>query len=192
MPKNPPPYTHAQLVEIARGWLLGAGACHFVLTEFTTFLTWEIPDALGYLSGGLTVLVECKVSRADFFADAKKPFRQNPTLGLGAYRYYLVPAGLVRPEEVPPRWGLIYAYEGERARGVVHPLRLPDGARAAFEWGEHERNVRAERLLPLAALRRVHLRGMWHIVQTPVDTATDPEPRALPEPLHDAPEETPA
>lgn len=192
MAKPVPTYTHAELVALAHRWLVGAGGCNFAFCEFSTLASWETPDALGYDPYGTTVLVECKTSRADFFADAKKPFRRKPADGLGAFRYFLVPAGLVRPDEIPARWGLIYAYEGERARGVVHPLRLPRSQREAFEWGLGERNTDGEHRILLAALRRVHLRGMWHVVQTPVDAPTDPDPRPLPEALEDVAEGVPA
>ena len=53
------------------------------------------------------VLVEVKVSRADFRADLAKPHRRDPALSGGTYRYYLAPAGLLAVDELPPRWGLI-------------------------------------------------------------------------------------
>jgi len=36
--------------------------------------------------------------------------------GLGVYRFYLCPVGLIQPEELPPKWGLLYAENGKVLR----------------------------------------------------------------------------
>lgn len=100
--------THAQLVENARKWLRRNG-CKVVLAEFVT-LNGETPDALGWKgTWGDSLLVECKTSRADFLRDRKKAFRRDPTMGVGSYRYFMCPPGLIDPAELPEQWGLIYA-----------------------------------------------------------------------------------
>lgn len=38
---------------------------------------------------------------------AKKVFRLNPGMGMGRYRYFLAPAGLIDVSELPPLWGLL-------------------------------------------------------------------------------------
>ena len=52
-----------------------------------------------------TVLVECKVSRSDFLADKAKPHRHVG--GIGNWRYYMAPEGLISPNELPEKWGLV-------------------------------------------------------------------------------------
>ena len=54
-----------------------------------------------------SVVVECKISRSDFLADANKPFRQNPEDGLASRRFYMVPAGILAREDLPKYWGLL-------------------------------------------------------------------------------------
>ena len=114
--------THDDLVKRAGKWLLGGARipCSYsgggfrklsrakvVFTEMVTAGS-ETPDAIGfYNSGGLSVLVECKVSRGDFRADAKKLFRHHPYMGMGDYRYFMTPPGLVKVEELPQHWGLL-------------------------------------------------------------------------------------
>jgi hypothetical protein len=56
-----------------------------------------------------SVVVECKTSRSDFFADRKKPHMLDEKWGMGRHRYYLVPHGLVSADEVPAWCGLAYA-----------------------------------------------------------------------------------
>jgi hypothetical protein len=77
-----------------------------VAVELVT-ATPETPDVFGW-SYWATVLIEVKVSRSDFLADAKKPFRQNPEEGVGAFRYYCCPRGTIREDDVPANWGLLW------------------------------------------------------------------------------------
>lgn len=98
--------THDDLVKKACIWLGGPGRCTVVGSEFTSWGCAESPDAIGWDYLGRCVVVECKTSRSDFFADAKKPYRSK-VCGLGATRYYLAPQGLLKPEELPEGWGLI-------------------------------------------------------------------------------------
>lgn len=81
--------------------------CPVVLANLTSSAC-EVPDAIGWCFGGkVSILVECKVSRADFFADKKKPFRRRPQSGMGRYRYFFAPPKIVSVSDLPPLWGLI-------------------------------------------------------------------------------------
>lgn len=70
----------------------------------------ELPDVFAF-TRNYSTLIECKASRADFLADRKKPFRQNPLMGIGMRRYYLVNEGVAKQEEMPPGWQLLIAYD---------------------------------------------------------------------------------
>jgi hypothetical protein len=137
--------THAQLVQKAVAWLR-AYRCGVVLSE-QACLSGEMPDAIGWKRACHSVLVECKVSRADFLADRDKPFRQKPESGVGCERFYLVPAGLVRPEEAPAGWGLL-----EWRKRKVEMIR-PSGKNFRTAVG-----FNSEMNLLLASLRRVEIR----------------------------------
>jgi len=101
---------HERLCQKAVKWLMGPGKCSVAAMEVHAGCT-ETPDAIGFSYNGHCTLIECKVSRSDFFADRKKQFRANPQMGMGSRRYYLVPKGLISKEEIPEGWGLIYEYE---------------------------------------------------------------------------------
>lgn len=90
-------------------------ACGVVLSELAS-IAGDIPDAIGW-SYGRSVLIECKVSRDDFFRDQKKPQRMNGS-GAGERRYYMVPKGLVERTEVPEDWGLLEV-EGREVMEVI-------------------------------------------------------------------------
>ena len=94
-----------------------------------------------------SVLVECKISRADFLADREKPFRQKSHRGMGCERFYFTPAGLLRPEELPAGWGLL-EYRNRRV-ALLQPSAK--GLRSATGF-------RYEMNLLLASLRRVEIR----------------------------------
>lgn len=107
---------HRDLCLRAARWLRQRGrfqppACPYVAVELVT-ANPECPDVFGW-NYWATVLIEVKVSRADFLADAKKPFRQNPADGAGAFRYYCCPEGLIHGSEVPENWGLLWECDGK-------------------------------------------------------------------------------
>ncbi|MFA7454886.1 MAG: hypothetical protein WCZ10_10535 [Desulfobulbaceae bacterium] len=154
--------THASMVDIAYNWLLKAKRCSFALRELRHLGdTKEIPDCIGFRIGygrDASILVECKLSREDFLADARKGFRRLPETGMGAYRFYLAPEGVIAPADLPPRWGLVLADARGRARQVVGPA----GNAWSFSGADFlfsQRNLEAEWGLLASALRRVHVRG---------------------------------
>lgn len=158
--------THAEGCALAVKWLKrsesqkGPG-CLVAVSECAPFDNGEIPDAIGFRSIGweeFSVLVEVKVSRADFLVDAKKPHRIDPALGLGQFRYYLAPAGLIAVDELPPRWGLIEVHgRALKVRaGHIFELRQEQlGYRKDYTAWEHPHNRDRERALLVRLLARV-------------------------------------
>ena len=120
--------------------------CGVILSE-QACSSGEMPDAIGWKRACHSVLVECKISRADFLADRAKPFRQKPKSGVGCERYYLVPRGLVREEELPEGWGLL-EFQNRRVNAV----------RASARDLRSQTGFRYEMNLLLASLRRVEVR----------------------------------
>lgn len=137
--------THAQLVEKAVAWLRRY-RCGVVLSE-QACVSGEMPDAIGWKRACHSVLVECKVTRSDFLADRAKPFRLKPEQGVGCERFYLVPAGLVRRDELPEGWGML-----ENNRGRI------ETAHASGKNLRSAAGFRNEMNLLLASLRRVEVR----------------------------------
>lgn len=81
----------------------------------------ENPDAIGwrYTYGGESdgsILIEAKMSRSDFKADFKKSFRQYPEKGIGNWRYYICPTDLIKVEDLPENWGLIYVNDRKHTK----------------------------------------------------------------------------
>ena len=96
--------THATLVQLGVRWL---GRKSSVVLYEAAATKAEIPDVIGW-SGSSSILIECKASRADFLKDAGKKSRTTK-LGMAQRRYYLCPAGMIAEEEVPAKWGLLWA-----------------------------------------------------------------------------------
>ena len=106
--------THNKIVEVAAKWLrkhdqnIIIPNCKIIATELNTAnCTGEIPDVIGF-SSNKSILIEVKTSIADFIADQKKKFREYPEIGMGANRYFLCPTDLIKPEQLPKKWGLLY------------------------------------------------------------------------------------
>lgn len=128
---------HDDLVLLAARWLKRDHPV--VITEMTSYAI-ETPDAIGFKSAWST-LVECKASRADFLADKKKKFRQQPETGMGNRRFYLCPKGMIDASELPDQWGLLYA--------------TPTGCHIVHHAIQQECNAAIESTLLLSALRRL-------------------------------------
>lgn len=137
--------THAQLVDRAVRWLRSY-RCGVILSE-QACVSGEMPDAIGWKQACHSVLVECKVTRADFVADRAKPFRQRPEKGVGSERFYFTPAALIKKDELPPGWGLL-----ELRRNRIEVIQ-PSAKNLRTATG-----FRYEMNLLLASLRRVEVR----------------------------------
>jgi hypothetical protein len=99
--------THRELVEKSEKWLRRNGfpvTCNEKTIAVTEFR--EQPDVLGFTSS-TSVLLEIKVSRNDFLSDFKKVFRIDTEKGVGEWRFYVCPEGLICIDELPKGWGLI-------------------------------------------------------------------------------------
>ena len=156
-PPQREPSAHAALCHLAQRWLMrphsaGGHGCAFAITEGWGDGLGEHPDAIGWrrnpFDGG-AILVEAKVSRSDFLADARKPHRLEPGQGVGRFRYYLCPEGLIAPDELPERWGLLYA----TTRGGVRAVVGPAAALRHHRRGEPERDAAGEPIWQHVAFR---------------------------------------
>ena len=104
--------SHRELVDIGAKWLNMKAEnintrCHYVLTEFVCAGQNENPDIFG-LNPNHHVLIEVKISRNDFKVDSKKKGRNKQLLQIGNYRYFLVPKNLIKEDELPDGWGLVF------------------------------------------------------------------------------------
>jgi hypothetical protein len=155
--------THDELVARARTFLLNDLHCGFAFCEMVAAVhNGEIPDAIGFRSGGaISVLIECKTSRSDFLADGKKMCRTEHVQGMGNVRYYMAPQGMVDANECPDGWGLI---EVRRHGGNLAAERVlgPEGqirkTRIEEEYW-HDANKHCERSLMYSALHRMQKDG---------------------------------
>jgi len=115
--------THSELCQIGVKWLWKTQNsnynCGNVISELVT-IAGETPDVFGFNSYK-TVLIEVKISRSDFNRDKKKPHR---ALNASAnYQFYLCPEGLLTPEDIPDKWGLLWY--GEKVTLIKEPEWIP-------------------------------------------------------------------
>lgn len=116
-------FSHRQLCKIAANVLKNKGIkpfhrCQYVVCELERH--GECPDAFGFSSAS-TQLIEAKVSRSDFLSDKKKLWRKFPENGLGNFRSYLCPNGLINIEDLPEKWGLLWVDEYEQVKEIKAP-----------------------------------------------------------------------
>ena len=169
--------THDELVDIGRRWCarpyrpyyrIGKpavgrrGGCSLVVTEISTSIR-ETPDVLGWW-GQHSVLLEAKATRSDFRADLKKSFRTRGQ-GLGNLRYYIVPQGMVEPEEVPEGWGLI-------------EVTSRRGAKVTKDSDWHNANKGQEIIVMHSLVRRLKIDPGKHVMIRVYVNEKSGEPRA--------------
>jgi hypothetical protein len=112
----------------------------------------EIPDAMGFRNG-TSCLIEVKVSRSDFLSDKNKRFRKEPSDGMGDWRFYLCPPNMIKPDDLPEGWGLLYA--------MPKQIKKVHGWPANTQWVNKpfKSNSQAERSYMYGALRRMEIKG---------------------------------
>ena len=151
-----------------------------MLYEFSTAAD-ENPDVIGWAVGAGSIVIECKLSRSDFLRDAAKAARKNPRAGMGQRRYYLCPPDLINVKDLPPKWGLLWAANGQiivkrEARG--HPERnlvaevsflssmlrraqIRIGTRPLSEWLRGENRLEAKRGISPIKTSACESRAQW-------------------------------
>lgn len=146
--------THSEVINIVHRFVLKRFSCGIAFKELKT-ISSECADVIGFGSYMHSVLVEVKVSRSDFHADKKKPFRVNPELGVGRFRFYACPEGLIQPNDLPNNWGLIWIVDG-KCQVIVNPY-CKSLTGNIFTDGFDKWNTQAERDILYSALRRREL-----------------------------------
>ncbi|MDA8485121.1 adenylosuccinate synthase [Pseudomonas resinovorans] len=159
-------YSHADLCTLAVKWLkrpnsAGGPGCHVAVSECRSGWTGEIPDAIGFRAAGSdddgSIVVECKTSRSDFLADKKKAHRAGG--GLGNFRYFMAPEGLISPSELPEGWGLLTVNNRGHVKVVaglaVHYRESWGATRAHMATWRHDADRHREQFLLVKLLHRV-------------------------------------
>lgn len=149
--------THSDLVQQTKKWLEtnhgNKFACGVVLAEYNSYAD-EIPDVIGF-NADRSILIECKVSRADFKRDFNKPHRHY-TKRLGNLRYYLTLPNVACPEDITNGWGLLYVSD----KGITEMKpseHFVDNSVKAAEWP-----------IFYSVIRRLNLRGLLKDIQNPL------------------------
>lgn len=102
------------------------GRCNRYKYVAVELCTWnsENTDVWGLGAYNDSVVIEVKVSHADFMADKRKWCRSEAAEQMnrqaGRLRWYLCPEGVISKEELPDKWGLLY-WNGKKVYPVVAP-----------------------------------------------------------------------
>lgn len=115
--------THSSLRLIGTEWLRKREmTCSVIISDLFSLsgadtTRGEQADVIGWF-GRWSTVIECKVSRKDFFDNQHKPW-----IGMGQWRYFLIPQALVSASEVPSDYGLL-EWDGAKVHTTLEaPLR---------------------------------------------------------------------
>ncbi|KXJ45844.1 hypothetical protein [Marinobacter sp. Hex_13] len=162
--------THDELCLRGNRWLQQQGFSVTLHDKFRAFTAYgEQPDVIGWRDS-ISCLIECKSSRADFHADKKKLFRESPEKGMGDWRFYLCPPGVVTIDDLPNGWGLLYCYPKTIKKVHGFPPNTIWVTDRPFDA-----NKRSETMMLRSALRRFAVRGMLDTVYEPIANPTSEE-----------------
>ncbi|MBT0554279.1 hypothetical protein [Riemerella anatipestifer] len=139
--------THNDLVEIGYKWVVKR--CGVALKEHKTICD-EIPDVLGFNQHG-SFLLEAKTSISDFLVDKNKPFRTNPDDGVGDWRFFITPKGLITVDKLPPNWGLIEVSDNGKVASIYNPFGKGN---IYLQWAKCKKNFKKEYLFLYSALKK--------------------------------------
>lgn len=157
-----PSEEHERLNVIAAKWAKSQGFPVVATNVFAAGCRERI-DVIAFRANG-SLLIEAKVSRSDFLADAKKPERSCG--GVGLYRFYITPDSLVSPNEVPDGWGLITVKGNKTAvmKGPQGNLWPPKGAATGI-WGsfQHQFDLDAEWAILFSLARRLSSKKIQYL-----------------------------
>jgi len=184
--------SHSDLCALAAKWLRSSKqkrglACQVAFVEpRISFLSGESPDAIGVRVSGCSdagsTIVECKVSRSDFLADAKKAHRKMGG-GMGRWRYYMCPEGLIAPDELPEKWGLLYVSEKRAVTPIAGPASSPNTWGSAFQDElarfKHEYDAHRETLLLANLLHRLGDAGAMNTRLRKAESAVQRQDREI-------------
>jgi hypothetical protein len=108
--------------------------CRPYLYVAVELCTWgsENTDVWGLGAFGDSAVIEVKTSHADFVADRKKWCRSDTATdegyAAGRLRWYLCPEGVIKPEELPEKWGLLY-WNGKKVIPIIAPTPFKNTGR---------------------------------------------------------------
>jgi len=145
---------HEQLCKKGVTWLKKNGFGVAAMNVWA-FGSRERVDCIGFRQQ-CSALIEVKVSWSDFMADKKKPERH--TGGVGTYRFYLAPSGLLDVADLPPGWGLL-EFTGKVIQMVHGPTgnlwpSFENSAGSGWESFAHDSSCVAERSMLYTIARK--------------------------------------
>lgn len=146
-------WTHKALVRRMANWLKNSKRHTVVMSEFCSTKITETPDVVGWIGRASSTLIECKISKTDFLADAKKIFRREEEWGIGDFRYMACPSELIKPEDLSDGWGLLYVGEYHVTEIVKAELK--------------QANKANECSMLMSALRRLEISTAVYVVSEP-------------------------
>jgi hypothetical protein len=144
--------THHEVVARVAKWVQRHHSKVVIRDPFRA-ATDEQPDVIAWRLQ-CSILIECKVSRSDFLCDKNKAFRKKPEKGMGDWRFYACPPGVINVDDLPDKWGLLWVYP--------KTVRKIHGWPPNSRWGHipfEQKNKTAEMTMLVSALRRLELKG---------------------------------
>ncbi len=146
------------LVKLAEEWLRESSSldtkpylnsCGAVISGSGNSAT-EKPYAIGFTSG-ISILIECKLNHSDFAVGKRKTVHLDSG-DMGDYKFYLIPKGLVKTDNIPAKYGLL-----EVENNLISIVREPE-----FIGGHKESEVALLASVVRRFQKKSRTKNKWH------------------------------
>lgn len=117
-------------------------ALHFLKSKVTDLIcaevdfvnSWSIADAVGLNFKRKEVrVVEVKATKADFTRDTKLFDPKTSYFYHAHYSYIMCPTGVIKPEEIPHGYGLLWVNENDVVEVIKKPIKNSARLKTLFE-----------------------------------------------------------
>ena len=116
---------HEELLKTAATFINNKGLTHFgkstyVVCNYNDGM--EPIDVFGF-GGGCTQIIKVITTRMELNLDLERAYRKCPKYGIGEFRSYLCPNGLLNKEDIPKNWGLLWCDNKGKIIEILNPQK---------------------------------------------------------------------
>lgn len=116
---------HEELLKTAAKFIKNKALTHFgkstyVVCNYNDGM--EPIDVFGF-GGGCTQIIKVITTRMELNLDLERAYRKCPKYGVGEFRSYLCPNGLLNKEDIPKNWGLLWCDNKGKIIEILNPQK---------------------------------------------------------------------
>ena len=116
---------HEELLKTAAKFIKNKGLAHFGKSPYVVCNyndAMEPIDVFGF-GGSCTQVIKVITTHMELNLDLERAYRKCPKYGVGEFRSYLCPNGLLNKEDIPKNWGLLWCDNKGKIIEILNPQK---------------------------------------------------------------------